>query len=254
MIVREKQGVVWLEFEIFQDFPQLIHGVFLRKGGFSEDRFASLNIEKGVGDDFETVVKNRKKISECLSLERLIFCNQTHGDLFVDVLEAHQDLTLVTSSDGLFTSLTEMGLSISHADCQAVIFFDPKKNIIANVHSGWRGNVQNILGKMVRALKEQRGCNPSDILVGISPSLGPFHSEFVHYKQELPESFYSYQIKPCFFDLWKISQDQLIQAGILPHHIECANLCTYMHSDLFFSYRRDRHTGRHATVVALKNS
>ncbi len=254
MIVREKGGVIWLEFETFQDFPQLIHGIFLRKGGFSEGGFGSLNIGKGVGDDFEIVIKNRRKISECLSLEKLVFGNQTHSDILIDVLEAHQDLTLVTSSDGLMTSLTEVGLSISHADCQAVIFFDSKKNIIANVHSGWRGNVQNILGKTVRVLKEQRGCNPSDILVGISPSLGPFHSEFIHYKQEFPESFHSYQIKPCFFDLWKISQHQLIQAGILPHHIECSHLCTYMHSDLFFSYRRDHNTGRHATVVALKNS
>ncbi|MEI8300643.1 MAG: peptidoglycan editing factor PgeF [Chlamydiota bacterium] len=253
MIVKEKDGVIWLEFEIFQDFPQIVHGVFLRKGGASQGEFASLNVGRNVKDSIEAVTENRKKVQRCLALEKLVFGNQTHQDLFVDVSQYNSDTTLVSSCDGLITSLTQIGLSISHADCQAVIFFDPKKNVIANVHCGWRGNVQNILGKMVRTLKEQRGCDPLDIVVGISPSLGPFYSEFINYQQEFPMSFYSYQIKPCFFDLWKISQDQLMQEGVLSKHIECANLCTYMHSDLFFSYRRDHVTGRHAIIIALKD-
>ncbi len=115
---------------------------------------------------------------------------------------------------------------IRHADCQATIFYDPEHNAIANVHCGWRGNVQNIYRATAFEMRKTFSSKPENILVGISPSLGPEKSEFINYRKEFPESFLPYEIKPTYFDLWAISRMQLEASGILPHHIEVASICT----------------------------
>ena len=140
---------------------------------------------------------------------------------------------------------------IKHADCQAAIFYDPVHHAVSCVHAGWRGNVQNIYAHAIAFMAGKFHSQPADILVCISPSLGPHFSEFKNYKTEFPESFWPFQIRPNYFNLWEISRTQLQECGILPHHIEIASICTYANEQDFFSYRRDKVTGRNATVVAL---
>jgi hypothetical protein len=152
--------------------------------------------------------------------------------------------------DGLITKEKHQALMIKHADCQAAIFYDPMQNILANVHSGWRGNVQNIYGVTIEAMKKM-GSNPANILVCISPSLGPEQSEFVNFKTEFPPHFHEFQWKKNYFNLWEISRMQLKASGILPSHIECAEICTYENKADYFSYRREKITGRNATLAML---
>ena len=142
---------------------------------------------------------------------------------------------------------------IKHADCQAAIFYDPEHRAIANVHCGWRGNVQNIYRETVREMRRHFASRPENILVAISPSLGPEKAEFINFKKELPEAFLPYQVKPTYFDLWAISRMQLESEGILSHHIQIASICTYSHPEDYFSFRRDnRVTGNHGTVAVLR--
>jgi YfiH family protein len=140
---------------------------------------------------------------------------------------------------------------ITHADCQATIIYDPVVHVVANVHSGWRGSVQNIYQKTVDYLKQQHGCKAENLLACIGPSLGPNSSEFINFKTELPETFLDFQVKPFYFDFWAISRWQLKCAGLLDHHIECAQIDTKQDSR-FFSHRRDKKTGRNAAMVILK--
>lgn len=149
------------------------------------------------------------------------------------------------------TDEKNVGLMIKHADCQAAIFYDPLHHAVANVHCGWRGNVKNIYREIVEAMGQRYGSRPQDLLVGISPSLGPQASEFRNYIKELPKSFWEFQIKPLYFDLWEISKQQLMGCGILSHHIEIAKICTFSTPEDCFSYRREKRSGRHATIVAL---
>jgi len=106
----------------------------------------------------------------------------------------------------------------------------------------------------VRCLQENFGSRPPDLLVGISPSLGPCCAQFINYRQELPPEFWPYQIRPDYFDLWRLSQDQLQAQGVRPEQIQLAGLCSRCQAADFFSYRRDRHTGRNATVIALRSA
>ena len=248
---RKKKGKIeWLEFGLFSEIPELVHGVFLRHGGVSEGPFASLNTGSRTGDDDpENISANRELIRQVLQLPALISGKQEHDVNIVTVPSI--DPLLDSSCDGLMTQKENLGLMIKHADCQAAIFYDPINKAIANAHAGWRGNVKNIYAKIIETMQRQFGSRPQDLLVGISPSLGPQCSEFKNYRSELPEHFWDYQIKPTYFDLWAISRMQLEQKGVLPHHIEIASICTYSNPNDFFSYRRDKIHGNHATVVGL---
>ena len=248
MLRKKDQGLEWLEFELLADQPKLQHAIFLRHGGVSQGAFASLNVGGGTGDNPRHIMRNRQKIQKLLKLDHLVSGKQVHGSE-IALVHSHAE---IGECDALVTAERELGLMIKHADCQAAIFYDPMSHAVANVHSGWRGSVQNIYGKVVAFLHKTYGTRPQNLLVGISPSLGPNHAEFIHYKTELPEHFWAFQTMPHYFDFWQISRMQLLQAGVLAHHIEIAQLCTFAESQDFFSYRRDKTTGRHATVVALK--
>lgn len=157
----------------------------------------------------------------------------------------------IPDCDGLVTKTPGLTLLMTFADCQIAFIYDPIHHVIANIHSGWRGSVQNIYGEAVDKMKSAFGSKPEDLLVCISPSLGPDEAEFMHYRRELPEEFWHFQPRPTYFDFWSISEAQLQAAGVLPHHIEVARLSTYSNPHDFFSYRRDKVTGRHAACLSL---
>jgi YfiH family protein len=250
-MLRKSVGKIqWLEFELFQEIPDFTHGVFLRHGGFSEGAYSSLNVGKMSGDSLQIVEKNIQAIRNVTGFTHLATGLQCHGTQFNEVRES-ADFRF-DECDGLITQREDVGLLIKHADCQAAIFVDPVRRLLANVHAGWRGNVANIYQKAVQELCKM-GSRPEEILVGISPSLGPEASEFLHYKTEFPEPFWDFQHKPHYFDLWAITRWQLQQCGILPHHIEIASICTYSCTEDFFSYRREKLSGRHATIAGFKS-
>lgn len=243
----KKEAIEWLEFELLKEIPEIVHGVFLRHGGLSQPPFDSLNAGTPIGDDPHAVRENQKRICAILGIPKLIMGKLVHGKH----LEIVEEDAPTNCCDGLITQTKGIGLLTSHADCQAAIFYDPLHRAIANVHAGWRGNVQNIYRETILKMQRTIGTRPEELLVCISPSLGPDAAEFKNYREELPSSFLPYQFKPAYFNLWEIARDQLEDEGVLPHHIEIASLCTFQHGQDFFSYRRDKVTGRNATIIAL---
>lgn len=192
---------------------------------------------------------------ETLKLEKLISAHQVHG-INIEHVEMPKEEFL--NCDGLMTSHKNWGLLTLHADCQAVIFYDPIHKAIANIHAGWRGQVQNIYRETISKMALTFGTLSQDLIVCISPSLGPQNSEFKNFRTELPEQFWQFQVKPMYFDLWAIAQHQLEACGVLSHHIEIAKIDTYAHPLDFYSYRREKAAGRkekitgcHGTVIAL---
>jgi len=249
-MIRKKQGEIeWLEFELFAEFPNLAHGIFLRHGGVSEGPYHSLNLGGASGDRPERVEENRRRVLRALNVEKWASGKQVHGSEVVWVEDAEQHLG---DCDALITDKPNIGLLIKHADCQAAILYDPVRHAVANEHSGWRGNVKNIYQATVQKMEQAFGTRPEDLLVGIAPSLGPDRSEFVHYKVELPEEFWPFQIRPQYFDLWSIARNQFEIAGVLSNHIEIASICTYDNEQDFFSFRREKISGRNGTLVVLK--
>ena len=143
------------------------------------------------------------------------FANQVHSAT-VSLVE-HDSGTYLPHCDGLLTKTPSRPLCLMHADCQIAFFYDPKTKSVAGVHSGWRGSVQNIYKETIAGLSSHFGSRPEDLYVCISPSLGPNHAQFIHYRKELPEDFWQFQEQPDYFNFWKISKWQLENEGsILP--------------------------------------
>ncbi len=246
----DKKKIEWLEFDLLEPYPHVVHGVFLRHGGVSKGPQATLNVSNNTSDHPDHVKVNREQIQKMLELPELVFPHQVHGTNVQRV--SSKNLGKVIQADALFTTEKNIGLAVSHADCQAAVFYDPMHEAVAIAHAGWKGSAQNIYARVVEALQREVGTKPQHLIVGISPSLGPCHAEFKNYKQELPQDFWAHQVKPNYFDFWAISRKQLAACGILEKNIEIIEVCTHCNEDDYFSYRRDKDTGRHGTVIALK--
>jgi YfiH family protein len=252
MLRKVQGGIEWLEFELLAQCPEIIHGVFLRKGGVSAGPFTSLNVGDATGDTPEHVAENLQRIRNILHVPTLLSAHQEHGKQ-IELIGSKPPLAPLTS-DGLITAQAGIALMTKHADCQAALFYDPVHRAIGSVHAGWRGNVLNIYAEAIAQMKQHFKTKASDLLVCISPSLGPEHAEFKNYAQEFPEAFWKFEVGDQHFDLWKVARMQLEECGVISEHIEIAEMCTYAHPDELYSYRRDKVTGRNGTVIALRAS
>jgi len=244
------EKVEWLEFDLLSPYPHVSHAIFLRHGGVSKAPFSSLNLGLNVGDLSENVKTNREIVRKTLDLPKIVYAQQIHGTTICRIKQKNSDET--PSADALYTTEKNIGLAITHADCQAAVFYDPVHEAIAIAHAGWKGTAFNLFARVVDTLHREIGTQAHNLIVCISPSLGPDHAEYKNYKHELPQDMWNFQIRPNYFDFWAVSKKQLIGCGINEKNIEISQICTHCNQDDYFSYRRDKETGRHATVVALK--
>ncbi len=249
MIKRFFQQLTYYQFERLVEFPQLKHGVFTRYGGISEAPYDSLNVAFSVGDDPAVVKQNRQRIADSLDISAPIYCQQVHGDTVL-IADPAINADEPFEGDALVTRHKDLFIGIQVADCQSVVLYDPVAKIVANIHSGWRGSLLNIIGKTVQQMRRM-GSQPQDIIAGIGPSLGPCCAEFVNYRKELPQAIHSYERTENHFDFWQLSHDQLTEQGVVGENIEKSHLCTRC-DEAFFSYRREKTTGRFATVIGFK--
>lgn len=239
-------------------FSNLRHAVFTRRGGVSAKPFDSLNLSSATGDDPADVAANIDILRHYLRTPFVAELKQCHSAKIVMVDKANRHLLnaphAAQEGDALVTVLPNTALLVKVADCQPVLLADPVKGVVAAVHSGWRGSVQNITGKTVTFMQTQFGCNPQNIMGGIGPSLGPCCAEFINYETELPPEFWPFKTQGSRFDFWRISALQMQQAGIPAANIEVSGLCTVCNPNLFFSYRRQQRTGRFGAAIMLTES
>lgn len=233
--------------------PGLQHGVFNRRGGVSPAPWNSLNLSHGVGDEPQNVWENRRRIKMVLGLDALASAHQVHGDRVREVraedLATGEDPEFA-ECDALITRQPGVGLLIQQADCQAVLLHDPVQGAVGIAHVGWRGSVAGIIGRTVATMTERFGTDPGRLRAAISPSLGPCCAEFVNHARELPAEFLRFRCGENHFDFWAISASQLQAAGLAPEAVHRASTCTRC-AEEFFSYRREKMTGRFGTVIAL---
>ena len=258
MLVKTIDSSTVLQFPNLVNCSNLWHGIFTRRGGMSRGPFQGLNVSFLVGDKNDIVLRNRKTVARCAGSRRLFFVRQVHG---AQVLVLSEDKTSLLDnsasltppvSDAMVTDLQGTSLVIQAADCQAVLLYDPIRRVAANIHAGWRGSVMNIIGRTIAVMKTAFGSRPVDIIAGIGPSLGPCCAEFTNYQHEIPRQFWAYKMDHNHFDFWSLSKDQLCLAGVPMARIHVSSMCTKCRTDLFFSYRQEKTTGRFAAVIGLK--
>ena len=238
-----------LQFPLMES-PTCSHGIFTRHGGVSPGPWDSLNVGYQVGDRTDNVAANRERIKKKLGLAQLVGVCQVHGNRVLIVESATAAGSEAEGYDALITNVPGVGLLIQQADCQAVLLLDPVRRAVGIAHAGWRGSVANIIARTVAAMTAAFGTRPADLLAGVSPSLGPCCAEFINFRTELPESLHRYQTRPAYFDFWRLSRDQLQAAGVPTANIGIAGICTKCDRN-YFSYRREKHTGRCGSVIAV---
>ncbi|MDJ0912918.1 MAG: peptidoglycan editing factor PgeF [Desulfobacterales bacterium] len=256
MTFTTQNGLSIYQFSEWRRFGSIYHGIFSRKGGVSQGVFQSLNISYGVGDKPSHVQRNRQLISQALGSDQLCFIRQNHGTKIHVLPKNHLPSLNVSPSklltgDAMITDIPGLFLGIQVADCQAVMILDPDRGVVANVHSGWRGSIHNIIGQTVTQMQQHFQCQPDTLHAAVGPSLGPCCGEFINYRQEIPSKFWKYRVQDHHFDFWAISHDQLIQTGITPQHILSSQICTKCSTSHFFSYRAEKTTGRFASIIGI---
>jgi YfiH family protein len=255
-----QQGLHYLEFPRLAQVAGIRHGIFLRFSEQQPGRYRSFNLGMGCGDGDEHVWRRRRRVRALFGFNTMVFARQVHGDRVnlwecresPDNAAVQRDHAYLTG-DGLVTGCPGQALFIQTADCQSVLIADPRKAVVANVHSGWRGSISNIIGRTVGMMTERFGCRPEDLRCGVGPSLGPCCAEFVNYRNEIPEPLWSYRRSGDRFDFWRMSLDQLLSAGVKEAHVETSRICTRCNTHLFYSYRGEGQTGRFAAVIGLRN-
>jgi YfiH family protein len=247
------------------DFPQLaVNGrmrcsymMFNCDGGESSGIFQSLNVGLHVGDDTQAVLANRDIIKRRMGASYLLSALQVHGsDIYMQKEPLTGDIE-IPNYDALITNQAGVALMTQHADCQAVLLYDSVACVIASVHNGWKGSVQNILGKVIGQMVREYSSEPAHIQAVISPSLGPCCAEFIHHHKELPPEFLQFQVQENYFDFWQISVKQLVDEGLLQGNIALSGQCTVC-SEKYFSYRKAVRctggvTGRNGSVIVLRD-
>ena len=157
--------------------------------------------------------------------------------------------------DGLITNVKGAILATTFSDCTPLFFYDPIKNVIGNIHSGWGGTTKKIGAKAVDMLVNQMGCNPKNILCFIGPHIRKDHflvNDDVKeiFENTFPDICKNYNAieetnlhnekgKQYRIDTTLINKIMLKEKGILEENIFDCNLCTVCNRDMFHSRRAE---------------
>lgn len=267
-----------MEYPLLADTGIVKHGFSTRLGGVSEGYFSSLNLGFHRGDDEAAVRENFRRIGASIGVrqEDMVLSRQTHTTNVWVATEEDRGMGMVSPMeysrrasanpgrcasgsfqmetggklegvDGLVTDVPGLCLVTFYADCVPLFFVDPVKKAVGLSHSGWRGTVGKIGRVTVELMQEQFGCDPSDILAAVGPSVcqdcyevsgdvvGKFREHFE--EQYWNELFYQKENGKYQLDLWKANEIVLRESGILPEHMAVTNVCTHCNSDVLYSHR-----------------
>lgn len=220
------------------------------------------------------------KIAQSLNIDKtkIILPKQTHTDNIriieeKDIIDSNNNCTkkdnldnidsnLVTNLfyklrdiDGLITNVKGAILATTFADCTPLFFYDPIKNVIGNIHSGWPGTTKKIGAKAIDMLVKQMGCNPKNILCFIGPHIRKecflvnddvkeiFEKTFTdickNYNVIEETNLHNEKGKQYRIDTTLINKIMLKEKGILEENIFDCNLCTVCNKDMFHSRRAE---------------
>ena len=235
------------------------HGFFTRKGGASSGIFRGLNCGTGSSDQSDIVRINRARVAEAMGVDALNAVHQYHSADVVTVTDPLGEAK--PKADALVTNVPGQALSILTADCQPVLFSDPKAKVIGAAHAGWRGALAGVLEATIEAMVAL-GATRGDIRATVGPTIsqkayevGPeMLDEFIAEDPENTRFFAQGQGDRYQFDLPAYGVHRMRAAGI--GDANWIRHCTYSDEERFFSYRRTTHAkeadyGRLISVIRL---
>lgn len=235
-----------------------------RHGGVSTGNYASFNINAYCGDDAASIAANRCALAALLGIpeRHIIMPHQTHSTHVCRIDAPPQ--SVIEDTDVLMTDVPQLCIGVSTADCIPVLLYDASHHAVCAVHAGWRGTQQRVVQVAVRAMTEAYGTCPDSLRAVIGPGISldcfevgdEVYDAFAAAGFDMPTiarqmPFYG-QTK-WHIDLWTCNRQQLTQIGVPNGQIRTAGICTYQHSDDFFSARRlGINSGRIFSAIMMK--
>ncbi len=227
-----------------------------REGGQSVGPYASMNLGVAVGDDPDRVAANRARFAVACGAAP-VFLRQVHGTRVVRIdaadaapsAEAHEADASLTTEPGI-------ACTVQVADCLPVLFAAPAARGVAAAHAGWRGLAAGVLEATVDSLCTAAGSRPGELEAWLGVCIGPTAFEVG------PDVLEAFGVAPTradsarfkaadpgkwLADLSGLARDRLRACGL--QRISAASGCAFSEPSRFFSYRRDRVTGRMAAAV-----
>ncbi len=234
-------------------------------------------------DRRERVEENRRRFTGALGHPKapLITLQQIHSDITHIVSKPPTDSP---KGDAVATPAPGLLLSIQTADCIPILLVDPRHRAVAAVHAGWRGTLARVAAKMLGRMQMEFATRPAEVLAAIGPGIGQccyevgpdvvkeFAAQFPGAKSwfdgpfdvlasgEDPNPLPWLTMMPpgheppplrCRLDLKAANAALLIETGVSPKNIFTTDLCTSCRPDLFFSYRREKRTGRMMSAIGI---
>ena len=228
------------------------HGFFTSLNGLSKKEFRSLNCSTSNDDDKKIVLKNRLIAMKNLKVDKkkLILIKQTHSSKVIRINKSNVDQNL--EADGMITSLNNIVLGILTADCAPIIIYDDKNKFVCNLHSGWKGSLNNISQKAIKLFDKYK-IKRKNLIAIVGPCLGVknyevdknFQKKFIEKNIKYSKFFQYKNKKKSYFNLRALINYQLSELSLKKIHN--INQDTYSNDNLFFSHRRAKHKGQKTT-------
>ena len=249
-----------LEILTSDSLSPLRHGFFTRKGGASSGIFEGLNCGQGSSDQTEIVAINRNRVAGAMQVDptHMAAVHQVHSTDVITLTGPRPDKP---KADAMVTATPGIALSVLTADCQPVLFADPRAGVVGAAHAGWRGALDGVLEATVEAM-QALGAHRGDITAIIGPTIsqaayevGPeFMDEFITDDPQNSRFFAGGTDDRMQFDLPAFGLHRLRRAGV--GTAEWIRHCTYSDASRFYSYRRATHAsqadyGRLISVIRL---
>ena len=217
-----------------------------RAGGVSKGPFASFNLGLRTGDDPQAVAANRDRLNSLLP-QQPSWLRQVHG---TSVIEA-DTLAGRPEADAGIARRPGTVCAVLVADCIPVLLADRAGTTIAIAHAGWRG----LAGGVIENTARRMAVDPRGLIAYLGPGIGPGAFEvgadvrdaFLACDADAAAAFTPHAAGKWLADLFLLARQRLRRAGV--GEIHGGALCTYSNARRFFSYRRERTTGRMAALI-----
>ncbi|CAD6515483.1 Polyphenol oxidase [Paraburkholderia kirstenboschensis] len=257
--------------------PRVRALVTTRDGGVSEPPFGrwrdgadqpgGLNLGMKSGDDLATVAANRARLLELTGLSKAAWLDQVHGARIVraeDALREARASGAPAQADASVTDRASIACVVMIADCMPVLLCDEAGRAVGAAHAGWRGLAAGIVEQTAGRVAELAGVQAGALHAYLGPCIGPdsfevgpdvrdaFMSGTEESEREATASAFVEHPRNAgkyLADLPALARLRLQRLGVT--RIVGGDLCTVTQRERFYSYRRDRETGRMAALIWL---
>ncbi|AUT59627.1 peptidoglycan editing factor PgeF [Paraburkholderia terrae] len=231
------------------------------------DGAGGLNLGRKSGDDPAPVEANRARLMKLTAHDEAAWLSQVHGATVLnadDVLAATQRGEPLMQADASVTDRTGTVCVVMIADCMPVLLCDPQGRAVGAAHAGWRGLASGVVENTAQRVASLACTDMSVLHAYLGPCIGPQAFEvgpdvrdaFMKgvggaQRDIVASAFVEHPLNAGKFlaDLPRLARWRLAQIGIT--NVTGGDHCTVTERERFYSYRRDRETGRMAALIWL---